>query len=173
MGTLSKTLGSCGGYICGSNDLIEILKYQAPGFVYSVGLSPPATAAALAALRILKSDPARVARLVANGHLFVEEAKKAGLDTMTSAGYSVVPVMIGDPVRAVRLTDRLVERGINALPIIHPAVPMKAARIRFFMTSRHTPEQIRLTVKIVAEELANIAKRQSLMERATLAVVAR
>jgi 8-amino-7-oxononanoate synthase len=173
MGTLSKTLGSCGGYICGSNDLIEILKYQAPGFVYSVGLSPPATAAALAALRILKSDPARIARLQANGHLFVEEAKKAGLDTMTSAGYSVVPVMIGDPVRAVRLTDRLVERGINALPIIHPAVPMKAARIRFFMTSKHTPEQIRLTVKIVAEELASIAKRQSLMERATLAVVAR
>jgi 8-amino-7-oxononanoate synthase len=173
MGTLSKTLGSCGGYICGSNDLIEILKYQAPGFVYSVGLSPPATAAALAALRILKSDPARIARLQANGHLFVEEARKAGLDTMTSAGYSVVPVMIGDPVRAVRLTDRLVERGINALPIIHPAVPMKAARIRFFMTSKHTPEQIRLTVKIVAEELASIAKRQSLMERATLAVVAR
>ena len=105
--------------------------------------------------------------------MFVEEAKKAGLDTMTSAGYSVVPVMVGDPVRAVRLTDRLVERGINALPIIHPAVPMKAARIRFFMTSKHTPEQIRLTVKIVAEELASIAKRQSLMERATLAVVAR
>jgi 7-keto-8-aminopelargonate synthetase-like enzyme len=173
MGTLSKTLGSCGGYICGSSDLVEILKYQAPGFVYSVGLSPPATAAALASLRILKADPGRVATLQSNGHFFVEEAKKAGLDTMTSAGLSVVPVMIGDPVRAVRLTDRLLERGINALPIIHPAVPMKAARIRFFITSRHTHEQIRTTVKIVAEELANIAKRQSLVERATLAVVAR
>jgi 7-keto-8-aminopelargonate synthetase-like enzyme len=173
MGTLSKTLGSCGGYICGSHDLVEILKYQAPGFVYSVGLSPPATAAALASLRILKADPARVAKLQANGHFFVEEAKKAGLDTMTSAGLSVVPVMIGDPVRAVRLTDRLLERGINALPIIHPAVPMKAARIRFFITSKHTQEQIRSTVKIVAEEMANIAKRQSLVERATLAVVAR
>jgi 8-amino-7-oxononanoate synthase len=173
MGTLSKTLGSCGGYICGTHDLIEILKYQAPGFVYSVGLSPPATAAALAALRILKSDPGRVAKLQANGHFFVEEARKAGLDTMTSAGFSVVPVMIGDPVRAVRLTDRLLDRGINALPIIHPAVPMKAARIRFFITSRHTHDQIRGTIKIVAEELANVAKRQSLMERATLAVVAR
>jgi 8-amino-7-oxononanoate synthase len=173
MGTLSKTLGSCGGYICGSHDLIEILKYQAPGFVYSVGLSPPATAAALTALRILRSDPARVAQLQANGQFFVEEAKKAGLDTMTSAGFSVVPVMIGDPVRAVRLTDRLLERGINALPIIHPAVPMKAARIRFFITSKHTQDQIRTTVKIVADELKNIAKRQSLVERATLAVVAR
>jgi 8-amino-7-oxononanoate synthase len=173
MGTLSKTLGSCGGYICGSHDLIEILKYQAPGFVYSVGLSPPATAAALAALRVLKADPGRVATLQANGRFFVEEAARVGLDTMTSAGLSVVPVMIGDPVRAVRLTDRLLERGINALPIIHPAVPMKAARIRFFITSRHTREQISSTVKIVAEELANIAKRQSLMERATLAVAAR
>jgi 7-keto-8-aminopelargonate synthetase-like enzyme len=172
MGTLSKTLGSCGGYICGSHDLIEILKYQAPGFVYSVGLSPPGTAAALAALRILKGDPARVAKLQANGRLFLEEAKRAGLDTMTSAGLSVVPVMVGCPVRAVRLTDKLLERGINALPIIHPAVPMKAARLRFFITSKHTPEQIRSTVKIVAAELANISKRQSLIERATLAVVA-
>jgi 8-amino-7-oxononanoate synthase len=173
MGTLSKTLGSCGGYICGSHNLIEILKYQAPGFVYSVGLSPPATAASLAALRILKADPGRVAKLQANGRLFVEEAKRAGLNTMTSAGFSVVPVMVSDPVRAVRLADRLLERGINALPIIHPVVPMKAARIRFFITSKHTAEQIRSTVKIVAEELPNIAKRQSLMERATLAVVAR
>jgi 8-amino-7-oxononanoate synthase len=172
MGTLSKTLGSCGGYICGSADLIEILKYQAPGFVYSVGLSPPGTAAALAALRILKSDPARVARLQANGRLFLEEARRAGLDTMTSAGYSVVPVMVGCPVRAVRLTDRLLERGINALPIIHPAVPMKAARLRFFITAKHTAEQIRNTVAIVAAELANISKRQSLVERATIAVVA-
>jgi 7-keto-8-aminopelargonate synthetase-like enzyme len=92
---------------------------------------------------------------------------------MTSAGLSVVPVMIGDPVRAVRLTDRLIERGINALPIIHPAVPMKAARIRFFITSKHTQEQMRTAIQIVAEESANIAKRQSLMERAALAVVAR
>jgi 8-amino-7-oxononanoate synthase len=173
MGTLSKTLGSCGGYICGSRDLIEILKYQAPGFVYSVGLSPPATAAALVALRILKDDPGRVAKLQANGRLFLEEAKRVGLDTMTSAGFSVVPVMVSCPVRAVRLTDRLLERGINALPIIHPAVPMKAARLRFFITSKHTPEQIRSTLKLVAEELANISKRQSLVERATLAVVAR
>jgi 7-keto-8-aminopelargonate synthetase-like enzyme len=103
----------------------------------------------------------------------LEEAKKAGLDTMTSAGYSVVPIMIGCSIRSVRLTERLLERGISALPIIHPAVPMKAARLRFFITSKHTKEQIRSTVEIIAVELAGIAKRQSLVERATLAVVAR
>ena len=173
MGTLSKTLGSCGGYICGHKDLIEVLKYHSPGFVYSVGLPPPGTAAALAALEVLKAEPDRVQRLRENGHFFMEEAKKAGLDTMTSAGYSVVPIMIGCSIRAVRLTERLLARGINALPIIHPAVPMKAARLRFFITSEHTQEQIRSTVEIVAAELAGIAKRQSLVERATLAVVGR
>jgi 8-amino-7-oxononanoate synthase len=173
MGTLSKTLGSCGGYICGHKDLIEVLKYHSPGFVYSVGLPPPGTAAALAALEVLKAEPDRVQRLRENGHFFLEEAKKAGLDTMTSAGYSVVPIMIGCSIRSVRLTERLLARGINALPIIHPAVPMKAARLRFFITSEHTQEQIRSTVEIVAAELSGIAKRQSLVERATLAVVAR
>lgn len=173
MGTLSKTLGSCGGYICGHKDLIEILKYHSPGFVYSVGLPPPGTAAALAALEVLKAEPDRVQRLRENGHFFLEEAKKAGLDTMTSAGYSVVPIMIGCSIRSVRLTERLLARGINALPIIHPAVPMKAARLRFFITSEHTQEQIRSTVEIVAAELSGIAKRQSLVERATLAVVGR
>ena len=105
MGTLSKTLGSCGGYICGTKDLIEILKYHSPGFVYSVGLSPPGTAAALAALELLKAEPERVQQLQENGHFFLEEAKKAGLDTMTSAGYSVVPIMIGCSIR-VRAPDR-------------------------------------------------------------------
>jgi len=173
MGTLSKTLSSCGGYICGHKDLIEVLKYHSPGFVYSVGLPPPGTAAALAALEVLKAEPDRVQRLRENGHFFLEEAKKAGLDTMTSAGYSVVPIMIGCSIRSVRLTERLLARGINALPIIHPAVPMKAARLRFFITSEHTQEQIRSTVEIVAAELSGIAKRQSLVERATLAVVGR
>lgn len=172
MGTLSKTLGSCGGYICGHKDLIEILKYQSPGFVYSVGMPPPGTAAALAALEVLKGDPDRVAKLQQNGHLFLEEAKKVGLDTMTSAGYSVVPVLVGCSVRSVRLTERLMARGINALPIIHPAVPMKAARLRFFITSKHTPDQIKETVAVTAEELAAISRRQSLVERATLQVAA-
>jgi 7-keto-8-aminopelargonate synthetase-like enzyme len=62
MGTLSKSLGSCGGYIAGCRELIEYLKYTAPGFVYSVGLSPSQHGSALAALRLLEKEPERVAR---------------------------------------------------------------------------------------------------------------
>ena len=165
MGTLSKTLGSCGGYICGSKELVMILKFQAPGFVYSVGTPAPATAAALAALDLLKAEPQRVARLKANGHLFLEEAKAAGLDTGTSIGYAVVPVIVGDGIKAIKMTERLLARGVNALPIMYPAVPMKAARLRFFITSEHTAAQIKTAVRVTKEELKIVSSLGGVFKR--------
>ena len=165
MGTLSKTLGSCGGYICGSKELIMILKFQAPGFVYSVGMPAPAAAASLAALEILKAEPERVARLKANGQLFLDEAKAAGLNTGTSIGYAVVPVIVGDSIKAIKMTERLLARGVNALPIMYPAVPMKAARLRFFITSEHTPAQIRHAVRVTKEELKIVSSLGGVFKR--------
>jgi 8-amino-7-oxononanoate synthase len=153
MGTLSKTLASCGGYIAGKQELIDVLRYQAPGLVYSVGLSPPLAAAATAALAVLKAEPDRVARVQANGRLFLSLAKEAGFDTATSEGHSIVSVIVGDLVNAGKLAERFLIRGLNVLPIIYPAVPLKAARFRFFITSEHTPAQIRTAVRIMQEEL--------------------
>jgi 8-amino-7-oxononanoate synthase len=153
MGTLSKTLASCGGYIAGESALIEILKYTAPGFVYSVGLPPPMTAAALAALRVIKNDPARVARMRSNGALFMREAHAAGLDTGNSKGLGILPVMVGTSLRVGKMTHRLFERGINASPIFSPGVPINAARLRYFVTSEHTPDEIRTTVRTTREEM--------------------
>jgi 8-amino-7-oxononanoate synthase len=158
MGTLSKTLSGCGGYIAGSTALAEYLKFTAPGFVYSVGMPPPVAAAAIASLALLAAEPERVAKLRANGRLFIELAKKAGLDTGTSAGFAVVPVMVGDSLRAVQLANRLLDRGINVLPIVHPAVPERAARLRFFLTAEHEPEHIKAGIEAVAEEMARLVK---------------
>ena len=160
MGTLSKALASCGGYIAGKQELIDILKYQAPGLVYSVGLSPPLTAAAIASLEILKAEPERVTRIQTNGKLFLSLARAAGMDTSTSEGFAVVSVIVGDLVNAGRMADRLLARGLNVLPIIYPAVPIKAARLRFFLTSEHTPAQIREAVQTMREELDGLGKRQ-------------
>lgn len=150
MGTLSKTSSSCGGYIAGSSALIDILKAHAGGFVYSVGLSPPLAAAALASLHILRESQDRVSKLGHNGQLFLRKAREKGLDTGTSSGHSVVPVLVGDSLRAVELSNRLFAAGINALPIIHPAVPERLARIRFFLTCNHTEEQISEAVEKTA-----------------------
>ncbi|MFE1598144.1 aminotransferase class I/II-fold pyridoxal phosphate-dependent enzyme [Methylobacterium sp. ID0610] len=165
MGTLSKTLSSCGGYVAGCAPLVEYLKCTAGGFVYSVGLSPPLAAAATASLAVMRREPERVERLRRNGNLFLAEARARGLDTGFSLGLAVVPVIIGDSLKAVTLSDRLFKRGINVQPIIHPAVPERSSRLRFFLTSEHTPEQIRTTVAVLAEEAEELNRGGSLVER--------
>ncbi len=159
MGTLSKSLAACGGYICGKYSLIENLKYTSPGFVYSVGMSPPVAAAALEALQILKDEPERVAKLQSNARLFFELAKEADLDTGYCQGYSVIPVIVGSSLIAAKLSNLLFESGINVQPIIYPAVEERAARLRFFMSSTHTEEEIRSTVNIVSRELKALKKK--------------
>ncbi len=154
MGTLSKGLGSSGGYIAGCRELVQYLKYTAPGFVYSTGLAPCCTAAALAALRLLEEEPERVARLAENASLFLDLAQREGLDTGRSRQTPVIPVILGSSEKSLLMSHRLQERGINVQPILHPAVEEEAARLRFFITSNHSSEQIRDTVARVAEELA-------------------
>ena len=154
MGTLSKTLSGCGGVIAGNADLIAWLRHSAPGFVYSVGMAPALAAAALESLRILHAEPERVARLHANAGLFLRLAREAGLDTGGSAGFAIVPVIIGSSVGAARLSQALFERGINVQPILYPAVPEASARLRFFLSCEHTEAQIRATIAAVAEAMA-------------------
>lgn len=151
MGTLSKTLSSCGGFIAGSGALVEYLKATAPGFVFSVGLSPANTAAALAALELLEQEPERVAALHVNGQRFLEKAKAAGLNVGTSEGLAVMPVIISDSILAAVVSHRLLDRGVNVQPIIYPAVPEKAARLRYFITASHSAEDIDLAVSATAE----------------------
>ncbi|OYZ05368.1 MAG: 8-amino-7-oxononanoate synthase, partial [Hydrogenophilales bacterium 16-64-46] len=146
MGTLSKTLAGCGGYIAGERSLVEHLKYAAPGFVYSVGIAPPLAAASLAALRVMLREPERVARLQENARLFLDAAKANGLDTGTSQGFAIVPAITGSSLKAVKLSNRLFERGVNVQPIVHPAVIEAAARLRFFLSCLHSGTQIGQTV---------------------------
>ncbi len=153
MGTLSKTLAGCGGYIAGSRALIEILRYHASGFMFSVGMSPPVAAAALRALQLMHGEPERVARLRENGRFFQAAARQAGLDTGLSAGYCVVPIIIGDSLRTALLSQRLLRRGIFTIPVVPPGVPERSARIRFFITSEHKKEDLQKTVHALAEEM--------------------
>lgn len=157
MGTLSKSLGSCGGYIAARREIVEYLRYTAPGFVYSVGLSPANTAAALASLKQLGQHPERVTRLQENASLFLALASEAGLDTGASRGTPIVPIITGNSATALRLADRLFRAGINVQPILHPAVEEKAARLRFFITSQHTPDQIRQAVALIVRHARDLA----------------
>lgn len=159
MGTLSKSFGSCGGYIAGCKELVEYLKYTAPGFVFSVGMPPSNAAAALAALRLIEEDPLRVARVQHASALFLRLARERGLNTGMSNNTPVIPVIVGNSLHALLLSRRLYERGINVQPILYPAVEEEAARLRFFITACHTDSQIVTTVNAVAEELGKLDSR--------------
>jgi len=156
MGTLSKSLAGCGGYIAGEMALVEHLKFLAPGFLYSVGMSPPLAAASLAALKCMQREPERVTVLQERGQFFLEQAKLVGIDTGTSTGLAVIPAITGSSIRAARLSAALFERGINVQPILYPAVPEKSARLRFFVSCQHTEAQIQQTVQMTAEEFEKL-----------------
>jgi 8-amino-7-oxononanoate synthase len=147
MGTLSKSLASCGGYIAGSAALVEYLKYTSPGFVYSVGMPPSNAAAALAALRKLQAEPWRVSVLRERAAYFLARCREEGLDTGASGGTAVIPVIVGDSLRAARLSAMLLDAGINVQPMVAPAVPNDGARLRFFISCEHTEEELETAVQ--------------------------
>ena len=157
MGTLSKTLAGCGGYIAGDGQMVDYLRCSAPGFLYSVGMPAPVAAAAHAALQVMREEPERVARLQANGRLFLDALQASGLDTGAAIGAAVIPVVIGSSLRAVLAADALWKAGVQVMPIYYPGVPERTARLRFFVTAQHAPEQLSHTARAVAETLAGIS----------------
>jgi len=154
MGTLSKTLASCGGYIAGSAALVEYLKFTAPGFVYSVGISPPNAAAALAALEQLAARPDLPQTLRQRSDLFRRLCRERGVNTGASAYAAVVPCIIGDSHESLRMAAALGRRGVNVHPIVYPAVEEPLARLRFFISALHSEDQLRYTVEALHAELA-------------------
>jgi 8-amino-7-oxononanoate synthase len=156
MGTLSKALAGCGGYIAGESALVEHLKFMAPGFLYSVGMPPPVAAASLAALQGLQAEPQRVAALQARGAYFLRQAQFAGIDTGLSSGLAVIPAIAGSSLTAAKLSHVLFERGISVQPILYPAVPEKSARLRFFMSYEHTELQIDETIRVLSEAMGKM-----------------
>lgn len=156
-GTMSKSLSSCGGYVGGSRRLVEFLKYTVPGFVYSVGMTPANAAAALGSIRTMRSEPERLGRLRDNARLFVDRARAAGLDVGPCDGSApVVPCIVGDSRIALDLAHALLQDGVSVNPIMYPAVSEDQARLRFFVTSEHTADQIEHAVTRTAERLAQL-----------------
>ncbi len=159
MGTLSKSFGSCGGYVSGCKAMVEYLRYTVPGFVFAAAMPPPSAAAALSALRLIEAEPQRVARLRENARLFLTLAQQHGLNTGTSKDSPVVPVILGNSIHCLKLSKAMFTRGVNVQPILHPAVEESASRLRYFITASHTEQQLRYTIDAMVEELGKIRSR--------------
>jgi 7-keto-8-aminopelargonate synthetase-like enzyme len=137
IGTLSKALASCGGFVCARKEVIEYLKFTLAGFIYSVGLSPVITAAAHAGLDLIASEPGRVAAARRAAERFLDKARQAGLQTGTAMGRGIVPIMFADLDQTMHASQALLRENIYAPPIVHVGVPKDQPRIRFFLSAKH------------------------------------
>lgn len=142
MGTLSKALASVGGYIAGSRDLINYLRFNCPGFLFSTGLPPSAAAAADAALAVLQDEPQRARQLQQRVAAAQRIALSMGLDIGTASHAPILPVILKDRDLTWYASFALHQRRIGVHPLSHPACAWGQARLRFFITLAHAEAQI-------------------------------
>ena len=158
MGTLGKSLGSFGAFVAGSAKLRELLVNAARSFIFSCALAPPQVGAARAALRLVRSEPWRRERLQANAARLRRALAERGISSAPSTTH-IVPVVIGDNARTMRVCERLLQRGFYAHGIRHPSVPEGSARLRVTPMATHREEQIDALAVAIAEELGAEAFR--------------
>ena len=148
VGTLSKALGSQGGFVCGTRMLIEGLVNRCRPYIYSTGLAPPSAAAARRALRVVQEEPDRRRHLLALASVLRTRLQNLGYSNMPSRS-QIVPVIVGDASAAMELSARLAERGFLVPAIRPPSVPEGTSRLRISLTAGHTEDDVeRLAAEI-------------------------
>jgi len=141
VGTLSKALGGVGGFVAGPRVMIDYLKHQARGFVFSAAMPPSVCAGIIAALEVLESEPQWLIRLHENARQLREGLQKQGWNTGLSES-PIIPVVLGDDLKTYEMTRALFEQGIYVSPITYPGVKKGTARLRMSVMATHTPEDI-------------------------------
>ena len=150
-GTLSKGLGACGGYIAADASIVEYLRYQMNGFVFTAGIAPPLAAEVIRAIEIIQRDNTMVTKLHENIAYFIKRAKEEGMNTCLAGESAIVPVLIGSDAQAAKISALLLEKGIFVPPAMYPAVPMGESRLRFTISATHNKEQLEKAVCATAE----------------------
>jgi len=148
MGTLSKALGSEGGYVCGSRLLIDWLRNKSRAFIFSTAPGAPAMAAADAALSVLEAEPGRAARVRENAAFLTAELARRGMVASTQS--AIVPILVGDERRATEIAEALRGDGFLIPAIRYPTVARGAARLRVAVMSAHTRDDLSRVAQAIA-----------------------
>jgi glycine C-acetyltransferase len=164
VGTLSKAIGSLGGYVCGSRDLIDYLYHRARPFLFSTSHPPSVAATCIAAFDILEREPERIMRLWSNTRYFQGELKRIGFNiggvTTPATETPITPIIIGEGRTAMEFSRELFYEGVMATGIAFPTVPEGKARIRAILTSEHTKAQLDQAL----ETFERVAKRLQILQ---------
>jgi 5-aminolevulinate synthase len=160
-GTLGKAFGVMGGYIAADQTIIDVIRSYAPGFIFTTSLSPVLVAGVLASVRHLKASSVEREGQQASASLLKTMLSEAGLPVMLGDTH-IVPVLVGDPVKAKRISDILLaEYGVYVQPINYPTVPRGTERLRFTPGPSHTPEMMRELTEALVEIWGRLELRKA------------
>jgi 8-amino-7-oxononanoate synthase len=148
MGTLSKALGSQGGFVCSSGAFVEYLINKSRSFIYTTSLSPACAGAAIAAIDLIMNEPQRRSTLLKNSGLFLDGIKTLGYDTLKCES-QIIPLVVGSNKKAMELSAKLYKAGILAPAIRPPTVEEGKCRLRFSLTSEHTIDDIKILLEAI------------------------
>lgn len=150
-GTFGKALGGAsGGYVAARREIVDMLRQKARPYLFSNAVPPPVAAASMKAIELVRTRPELRKRLEENARHFREGMSALGFD-LVPGRHPIIPVMLGDAERAVKMSARLYENGVYATGFFYPVVPMGKARIRTQMSAAHTPEDIDFAIEAFAK----------------------
>jgi 7-keto-8-aminopelargonate synthetase-like enzyme len=153
IGTLSKAIGTLGGFVSGSNELVEYLWNRSRTQIYSTALPAAVCAAAIAAFDLIDEEPERRTRLANVSEAFRKQLSERGVQPLPGSQGPIVPITIADPKAAIEVASRLLERGFLVGAIRPPTVPRNTSRLRIVVTVAHSDEELARLATTVAEEI--------------------
>lgn len=154
MGTLSKALAAEGGYVCGSQLLIDYLRNTARSYIFSTSLSPAVLATATKALELLENQPSMVHQLQENTRIFCETLQQEGIEAHSDT--AIVPIVLHDEELALRVAEELNRQNIFISPIRYPTVPKGQAMLRAALMATHTPEELRQAAHTIGQTISRL-----------------
>ncbi len=149
MSTFSKSFASLGGFVAGDADVISYIKHHARAMIFSASIPPANAAAALAALRVMRSEPERVARVNQIAEYMRSEFRRLGFDIGNSVT-PIIPIIIGDDQKTFYFWRLLFENGVFVNPVISPAVSQGRQLLRTSYMATHTDEQLARVLEVFA-----------------------
>ncbi|KAL5173400.1 Long chain base biosynthesis protein 2a [Glycine soja] len=156
MGTFTKSFGSCGGYIAGSKDLIQHLKYTCPAHLYATSISPPAAQQIISSIRVILGEDGsnrgaqKLAQIRENSNFFRSELQKMGFEVLGDNDSPVMPIMLYNPAKIPAFSRECLKQNVAIVTVAFPATPLLLARARICISAAHSREDLIKALQVIS-----------------------
>ncbi|KAF8408490.1 hypothetical protein HHK36_007645 [Tetracentron sinense] len=155
MGTFTKSFGSCGGYIAGSKELIQFLKFTCPAHLYATSISPPAAQQIISSIKVILGEDGsnrgaqKLARIRENSNFFRSELQKRGFEVLGDNDSPVMPIMLYNPAKIPAFSRECLKQNVAVVTVAFPATPLLLARARICISASHTKEDLNKGLEVI------------------------